>query len=251
MRPSFFLLIYICFPLSIIAASPSATADSAYRQKDYATAARLYEACLAKESSDDEAAACHYNLGNAFYRLKDFPHAILHYQRALKLNPADDDAAFNLELTQTKLADHFDEPSEMFFITWFRNLVHAQSYKSWGLWGIAVLILAFIGWECYTAGGLLWLRRTGFITSLACMVCFVLFQIFAFAQYHSTTTRQLAVVMQEAETFDTPTPSAKKLRTLHEGTTLTLTDSYKGGWLEARLPDGTTCWLKEAAVERV
>lgn len=58
--------------------------------------------------------------------------------------------------------------------------------------------------------------------------------------YHDE--RQAVVTAEEMMTYSNPTTSSTKLKTLHEGTLLTLTDNQSGEWQEIKLPDGTTAW---------
>lgn len=228
-----------------------AQADAAYRQKDYAGAARQYEACLKANRDDAASAQLNYNLGNCYYRLKDYARAVLHYQRALRLDPSNNDAEFNLQLTQAKLTDRFDSPSQMFFVSWFRDLVQSRSSQAWGLWSLALLVLAFVCFGVYRFSRPLWVRKVAFAFSLVWLVGFLATQGFAYAQHSRYQRLQQAVVMQPVDTYDSPTASARKQRTLHEGTTVTLTDTYQGGWLQVALPDGTSVWLKDKGIERV
>lgn len=237
--------------LALGAPAKPAQADAAYQQKDYADAARLYEVCLKAKTDDQQAAQLNYNLGNCYYRLKDYARAVLHYQRALRLDPSNDDAEFNLQLVQAKLADRFDSPSEMFFVSWFHDLVSSRGSRAWGVWSLCLLALTFVAYAVYRFCRPLWLRKTSFTLSVVCFVAMILTQVFAAVQSRRYNSLDLAVVMQPVDTYDSPTASAKKQRTLHEGTTLTLTDSYQGGWLQVTLPDGRSAWIKNSGIERV
>lgn len=243
-----------CFPSA--AAITPAQADSAYKVKNYTTAASLYKTCLQQaqtKGQGDEAtlARLNYNLGNCYYRLKDYPRAVLHYQRALRIDPSDEDAAFNLQLTQAKLADRFDTPSEMFFVSWLNTLISGQSGNTWGQWSLGLLALAWVGFMAFYFVRPLWLRKGCFVLTVLFGISFLATQAFAYTQHHRYSNQQQAVVMQTTATFDSPTPSAKNARTLHEGTTITLHDSFKGGWIEIEMPDATTAWIKNEGIEKV
>lgn len=251
----FALLLSLFFALAVQAAPQAQQADAAYKKNNYTLALQLYEQALLsaeKEKASDEAqAALYYNVGNCYYRLQNYARAVLSYQRALRLNPANDDAAFNLELTQTKLSDHFDAPAEMFFVTWVKKLTHSQSSKAWGLWGLGFFLLALATFAAYYLMQRIGLRKLSFTFACLFAVGFVLCNIFAYVQHRRYAGLEQAVVMQTTDTFDSPAEAAKKIRTLHEGTLLTLVDTYKGGWLQVELPDGNQAWLKENSIERV
>ncbi len=258
MQRIFFFISALLLACQLQAATPSLEdADSAYRQENYALAAQRYHAVLQQEEARDTAsfnttqAACHYNLGNCYYRMKDLAHAVLHYRRALRLQPDHKEAAFNLELTQTKLADQFDEPSEMFFISWTKELVQSESSTTWGWWGIGLFVLAFLLGMAYWLGQRVWLRKVSFFGALATLLFSFCCELFAFLQQQRFENERHAVVMKTADTFSTPSTSGKKVQTLHEGTTLRLIDTYKNGWVQAELPSGTVIWMKATALEKV
>lgn len=255
MRQLIIFTFSLIFATQVCAASPLQKADAAYRQKEYAAAVALYEQCLKGDSTahPDEAltATLYYNMGNCYYRMKDYPHAVLYYQRSLRLNPANDDAAFNLQLTQTKLTDRFDTPSEMFFISWAKSLVHSQGSNAWGLWAIGSLIIAFVLFATYYFASLLWMRKLSFGLTLVAAIAFVCCQIFALLQHNRYNDLQQAVVMQTLNAYDSPTGTAKVQRMLHEGTLVTLLESYKGGWVQVELPDESNFWIKDKDIERV
>ena len=221
MQRIFFFISALLLACQLQAATPSLEdADSAYRQENYALAAQRY-------------------------------HAVLHYRRALRLQPDHKEAAFNLELTQTKLADQFDEPSEMFFISWTKELVQSESSTTWGWWGIGLFVLAFLLGMAYWLGQRVWLRKVSFFGALATLLFSFCCELFAFLQQQRFENERQAVVMQTADTFSTPSTSGKKVQTLHEGTTLRLIDTYKNGWVQAELPSGTVIWMKATALEKV
>lgn len=194
-------------------------------------------------------AALYYNIGNCNYRLKDYPHAILFYQRALRIDPANKDAVFNLELTQAKLTDYFDAPSEMFFVSWVKKLMHSQNCNTWGMYGLFFLLLVLISFSVYYFIRLVWLRKISFGLSCVFFIAFLTCHLFAWWQYGRYESVKQGVVMQQIDTFDTPTSSAKKQKTLHGGTLLNIMDTYKGGWLQVELPDNTTTWIRQQGIE--
>ena len=133
MRKSILLIILMsCFSLISQALTPT-DAKRLYDQKDYVGAAAAYDQLL-KDSSLTAAqqAPLYYNYASCQYRLHNYALSIWGYQSALRINPSDADAAFNLQLTQSKLQDQFDEPSEIFFFSWTRALIRHFSATTWG-----------------------------------------------------------------------------------------------------------------------
>lgn len=231
-------------------------ADKAYGQKNYTEAVRLYRSTLADVQKTDSTnhvllSELYYNLGNCHYRMKDLGHAVLYYQRALRLSPSDEDAAFNLELTQAKLTDRFDAPAEMFFVSWTKKLIQSQSSSDWGLWALAMMLLTAGLLALYYLAQRVALRKAGFFGALLCALLWIGCQTFAYLQSQRYSQLQQAVVLETIDLFDSPTISAKKQRSLHEGTTVLITDNFKGGWLQVELPDGQTAWIKGQGIEKV
>lgn len=230
-----------------------ATADSLYAQKQYAEAAKQY-ALLADSV---ESSNLYYNLGNAEYKQKNYAQAVLAYERALRIDPDNDDAQYNLALVRTRLADRFSKPSEMFFISWFRTWVSSHSVQTWTSMSYVWFLGIFVCLILYIIGKRMWLRKTGFFAAIFCVLAFLSTTIFAIIQRHAFSSDSDAVVMvDEVELYSSPTTSSKKMRTLHEGTVVAVTDIIKDGWLQVQLPDGQTGYLpsligKEKVIESI
>ncbi len=229
-------------------------AQKAYKAKDYAQAARFYEACLRQEqkaANEEQAAEICYNLGNCFYRMKEYPRAVLYYQRALKIKPENEDAVFNLQLTQAKLADRFESPSEMFFVTWFRNIITKHNADTWGHNALLVLIVALILLGCFRIANQTAIRKIGFFGFIAFFALTIVFYAFAALQQHRHNKEQQFVVMSETQSYTSPSASAPKSRILNEGTTLKLIDTANERWIQVEMPDGKTTWIDQSTVEKV
>ncbi len=235
-------------------ALPIDNALKAYEAKDYAQAAQLYETCLKKvqkAANEDQTAEICYNLGNCYYRMKEYPHAILYYQRALKIQPENKDAAFNLQLTQAKLTDRFESPSEMFFVTWFRSVVTQHSADTWGHLALLTLIIALLLFVCFRVANHTAVRKSGFFGFIAFFILTIVLYVFAALQQQRKSTEQLFVVMSETQSYTSPSTSAPKSRILNEGTTLKLTDTANESWIQVEMPDGKTTWIEKNTIEKV
>lgn len=233
-------LFSFCFIAVMNAASRVASdeAQDAYQRKDYVAAAVAYE-----KLEKAEPGTYNYNLGNCYYRLGDYARAMLYYRRAVRLNPADEDAAFNFELTQTKLTDRFDAPSEMFFVTWMRSFIDTNSASAWGHFALVFLVAAFALLTFYFLGKKMWVRKAGFFLSLTFFVFTFASWLFAYLENNRFDGVEEWVVANEVQTYTSPSFSSKKGIQLHEGTLLRLTDETNGNWQEVVLPDGTSVWV--------
>lgn len=236
-------------------ASSAPSADQLYAQKDYVGAAEAYEKMLTDTATMQGNAQLRgnvcYNLGNCYYKTHNYALAVLNYQRALRIDPSDKDASFNLELTQSKLQDQFTPPSEMFFVTWSRMLVRSISATAWGYWAVFFMVLAVVCWLLFKGLASILGKKIGFssacISAFLCLLCFFL----AYAENNWSYAEKQVVVMSTTKTFDSPTPWAKTVKELHEGTLLDVIEEQQGGWMMVEMPDGVNAWVKQAAVEQV
>lgn len=255
MKYYFQFIVSLCLllvPCEIFAAGDMERAEKAYRQKNYVEAANIYESIISRtDGITTDMTDTHYNLGNCYFRMKNYGKAVLNYQRSLRIDPSNDDARFNLELTQTKLTDRFDRPAEMFFISWIKDLIASRNSNVWGYRGLACMLAGFILCILFMLSKRIWQRKVCFFTGLFSFLLLILCESFAYIQHYRFKHEQLGVVMRTAQTFDTPTPSAKKLSTLHEGITVTIQSSFEKEWYQIELPDGTTTWIKKSDIDIV
>lgn len=243
------LLIMTCLLAFVsVSAQTKAEADSAYAQEHYDQAITLYNKLLESGVS----ASVYYNLGNAYYRSGDMAHAILSYERAYLLEPGDKDIRFNLQLARTKTVDKITPESEMFFVTWFHQLVDLRSADQWGravivcfaLFVVSVLLYFFLD-------RLLW-RKIGFVVAVCTLVLAVFFHVFAYQQQQKLIQRIHAIVMSSSLTVkSTPSASGTDLFVLHEGTKVQITDDTMKDWKEIRLADGKVGWVPVKTIERI
>lgn len=244
------LLFIAALLLSFVSASAQikAEADSAYVQERYEQAISLYNKLLETGAS----ASVYYNLGNAYYRTGDMAHAILAYERAYLMEPGDADIRFNLQLARTKTIDKIVPESEMFFITWFRQMIDWYSADQWGRTVVVCFALFVVSLLLYFfAGRMLW-RKVGFGVGVCTLILAVLFHIFAYQQQQKLLVRTHAIVMSSSLTVkSTPSTSGTDLFVLHEGTKVEITDDTMKDWKEIRLADGKVGWVPVKTIERI
>lgn len=230
----------------------SAQADKAkelYNEKNYVGAANAYEQLLenaAKVNDVQAVANYNYNLGNCYYRTQNFGKAVLHYQRALRINPADDDARFNLQLTQSKLTDQFSAPSEMFFVSWYRNLRNSISATAWGWTANGCMLLAFALFILFKLSNKALIRKSSVIATSLCTICALFCWTTAYIQNNYSFSKEQIVVMKTVNAYNSPSETAKITKQLHEGTLLNVQESQPNGWILAEMPDGIICWVKKS-----
>lgn len=249
MYKKIFFIITVFFSSLALHATPAEEAAKAYQQKDYIKAAQLYADLVKKEQSgeNDRAtlASYYYNWGNCLYRTKDYPQAVRAYQCALRINPADKDAAHNLQLTQSKLPNQFDERPQSFITLGIRNLVISQGANAWGYWGIALLFLTGICALSFKLSNTMLVRKVTFFAACTFIICTLLSFLFAYAENNLIYDNEQAVIMQPQQTYTDPSVTSKASTLLQEGVLVDIIQRQSDGWTEIELPDGTTCWTKE------
>ena len=136
-------LILICIGVMCmfsLHAQDKVQADSAYAAEKYEEAIPIYTALL----KEGEHADIYYNLGNCYYKTDRLALAILNYERAALLDPGSSDVRFNLELARSKTIDKITPESEMFFVTWYKNIIDMMSMDGWARTGIVAFVLACV-----------------------------------------------------------------------------------------------------------
>jgi len=222
-------------------------ADALYGKEEYQKAAKAYEAILAKEGV---AAEVYYNLGNCYYKMDNIPLAVLNYERALVLSPGDGDIRANLAFARGKTIDKVTPPSEMFFITWWRDFTHIQSLSAWATCAATCFILALLSLLFYFLAFNMTVRKTGFYLGLALMALMVLANLAAYSQYTETANHAAAVVMSPAVSVkSSPSDHSTDLFLIHEGTKVEILDRTMQDWYEIKFEEGKQGWLPAETVE--
>lgn len=222
-------------------------ADSLYRQEKYEEAAKMYESILSKQG---EAADIYYNLGNCYYKTDNIPYAIVNYERALLLDPSDDDIRTNLEFARSKTTDKVTPVSEMFFITWWKNITNSMSYTSWTILAIISFLLMLAGILAYMFLHNITTRKVGAYGAIVLLIFTILANLFAYSQYQRLTQRNTAIVIAPAANVkSSPNESSTDLFIVHEGSKVEILDSSMQGWREVKFEEGKQGWLPTNTLE--
>ena len=243
------LFVFLLSPVSCLLTPASAVtkaeADSAYVRGQYQQAISDYETLLEQGTSAD----LYYNLGNAYYRTENIPQAILNYERALLLSPGDRDIRFNLQIARSKTFDKIVPESEMFFVTWYHELVNIMSVDGWARTAIVALALTIILLLVYLFADRLWLRKVGFFGGVALLIIFAASNLFAWQQKQDLLNRKGAIVFSPSVTVkSTPAANGTDLFILHEGTKVVIIDGSMKDWKEIRIADGKEGWIESKQI---
>ena len=244
---SILLVVCLISSVQLVSAATKAEADQAYQENKFTDAITAYEAILETEG---ESADIYYNLGNCYYKTKNIAKAVLNYERAWLLKPGDADIRFNLELARSKTVDQITPTSEVFIVTWIKNITNLMSEKEWGITAIISFLLLLIGLALYIFGNRIILKKIGFIAAAFFLIVCISANMFANGQKNKIVNRSGAIVMSPTITVkSTPNESGTDLFVLHEGTKVYIEDDSMKGWKEIRLEDGKEGWLPASAIE--
>lgn len=242
-----YLILLLLLSVSVTYGQTKLQADSAYINNDFAGAVEMYEAILTTEG---EAADIYYNLGNSYYKMDNIAKAILNYERALVLNPGDGDIRFNLELAQSKAVDKVIPISEMFFVTWIKELTDLMSEKGWAKLSIIAFVLMLLSLVLYFFGKKIVLKKIGFIVALCMLMVCVVANVFASNQKEKAQSHGSAIIMAPSVTVkSTPNEGGTDLFILHEGRKVMIKDNTMREWKEIQLEDGNAGWVPASVIE--
>lgn len=229
------------------AAQTLAQADSLYKQEEYAEAAVAYEHVLKREGASS---VIYYNLGNAYYKDQQIPQAILAYERALLLNPSDRDARFNLEMARQKTIDKQNPPSQMFFVTWWKQLSCMAAPWTWVAVGLSTFVLMLLGLLFYAFSSRATVRTLGGYASAVLLFVSVVANLCLATQWRMSHHRDHAIVMAAtAAVKSSPGENSTDLFLIHEGSRLRILDASMREWYEVEVEEGKQGWIRTEDIE--
>lgn len=241
MKRIFLISIMLACVSLMQAAITKADADALYEKGNYEEAAAAYESLLKVEGL---AAEVYYNLGNCYYKLDKIPFAVLNYERALLLDPGDGDIRANLALARGKTVDKVVPPSEMFFVTWWRDLTNCMSMDSWTIVGFSAFILMLIGILVYRFVPQLLARKIGFYSAMFLFALVIIANFAAFSQHRDLTHRNTAVILAPFVVVkSSPSDRSTDLFLIHEGSKVEILDNSMKEWMEVKFEEGKQGWI--------
>ena len=245
------IVVLVAFAFQFLApaqasAITKANADAEFSKGNYQQAVADYEELLKK----GESAELYFNLGNSYYRLGNITQSVIAYERAQRLAPADRDITYNLEFVRSKTIDNIVPVDEMFFISWYWSLVNSCGVDGWARMAVVSFVLALVMALLFLLGRSEWMRKTGFYAAMLLAFVFVMSNLFAWHQKQAFERRDKAVVVTPTiNVKSTPSDTGTDAFVIHEGTSVTITDSTMKDWFSITLANGKEGWLKRSLVE--
>lgn len=222
-------------------------ADSLYDKGLYAEAADAYETIIANSGVS---ADLYYNLGNAYYKLDEISLSILNYERALLLNQGDADIRANLALARGKTTDKVTPPSEMFFVSWWRDFANMVSVDTWAVVAVVTFVLMLLGIAAYLFMEQIAVRKIGFYGAVLFLLLTVVFNLAAMFQRDSIMNRTTAIIMHPVVSVkSSPNDAGTDLFLIHTGSKVEILDDTMTDWTKIKLEEGKEGWVHTDVME--
>lgn len=238
--------LYLLMSLPLFAVQT--TADSLYVVQDYKRAAAEYQAQLSEGGISDE---LFYNIGNCYFRMNQYPQAILNYQKALKMNPQHADAQDNLLLCYQKVGVQEFTGDELFYTTWFKQLVGSRNANAWGRFALVFFALFIALGVGYLLARKPLIKKIAFFSALVPLALTILMNVFAHLSNENFSVVTHLVAMKETMLYESATNASKQITSVPAGVVLKLNESFGDEWFNVSLPDGRSAWCEKATVEKV
>lgn len=238
-----------------VAFATAESADSAYHQKRYQDAIKIYESQFEQGTSSD----LYYNLGCCYYKMHDVPKAILYFERALMLDASNDDARINLSFVRQKSKIEENAPGSV-LENIIKESVGMLSSNAWALVaGIAFVVMLLAIAAYIFMDSILW-RKVGFFGAGVLLVAFIASMACAFYQRSVVQSHYQAIVMPQSATLSKAphTPSEKEVAyRLKGGTKVCIVDSVasnlekKETWYKVEAPAKEDAWILSTDIEKI
>lgn len=221
------------------------SANQNYLDGDYTAAIEGYESIL---SSGLESGELYYNLANAYYKTNKIGNARLNYERALIWLEKDEALLQNLNLLKLRLVDQIEEPPRLILSVWWESLLHILDTSGWA---IVVLVLFWV--LLISAALYLYYQKRGRIKFKTFFTTFLVIWLISLTVwinkiYLFESEKHGVILLSTVTVYAEPSAKTTELFVIHEGTKVQVNRS-SNEWLEIKLIDGKTGWLKSDALE--
>lgn len=247
------IALYILFILtgSVVMASPVDSLQKAnehYSTNEFEKAVSMYEQII---EEGYRSASLFYNLGNAHYKNGNITKAIINYERAKLLAPNDHDIQYNLDLANQYIVDKIEPLPAPFFTKWWQSIVNISDSRGWAKTSIAAFVVMLVFGLFFFISGISGVKKATFLLAIVMFIFSVMSLVFATQQHKKTTNRtQVIIVIPTVTVKASPNESGTDLFVIHEGLKVNIV-SELNNWIEIRLDDGNSGWVKSGVFERI
>lgn len=192
-----------------------------------------------------------YNLGNAYFKINKIGLSILFYEKAFLINPSDNDLKYNLELARTKIIDKPQEIKKSWLLQTWSKFKYIFNAKIWGILSISFFLLFFISIAFFLLSKRSLFKKIFFYFGIILLIGTITTLFISREQYNQLTNNKFAIIMVPTVTIkSSPDNNSVNLFVVHEGTKVRISDNIND-WVEIRLSDGKTGWIKLDNIEKI
>ena len=215
-----------------------------YEQGDFRGALESYERA---RDAGFVSGALFFNMGNAYYRLDELGQAVRFYHKAAEIMPQSAGLDHNLTIVREESADQFSRlPAPIWRVAW-REFVRLFGMTGLFIVGFVFYLAAMVVLALrIRSGQTAWRRRI--LTASVALALVFLTAGFA-ASVESAKPGRAVVLLDEVTLLDAPDGGRSDLE-IHEGLVVDIVRE-RDGWMEVRLPNGATGWIRGDTVGRI
>lgn len=215
-----------------------------YEQGDFRGALDSYERAA---DAGFVSGALFFNMGNAYYRLDELGQAVRFYEKAAAIMPQSAELNHNLSIVREEAVDQFSRlPDPIWRVAW-RGFVRLFGMGGLFVVGFVFYLAAMVVLALRIRRGQTAWRRRMLTLSVALALLFITAG-FA-ASVESRQPGRAVVLLDEVTLLDAPDGGRSDLE-IHEGLVVDIVRE-RDGWMEVRLPNGATGWIRGGTLGRV
>jgi len=223
-------------------------ANSAYEKENYDSCISILDSLL---STGIESPEIYYNLGNAWYKKNEISKAILYYEKAKKLDPHNADINYNLELSNTKIADKIDPVPEFFLKKWWRTVLLFFTEGQWVIINVISYTLLLIFVVLFFILPSKSSKQLSFFLGIMFLFISLITGVLGYQSSQIVHTHNTAIVFTPTVNVkSSPSENSNTIFVIHQGTKIQLIDHLKD-WYRVKLANGSEGWLKESDFEKI
>jgi len=219
------------------------SANRDYLEGKYDQAIEKYMQIL---NNDVQSGEVYFNLGNAYYKLNQYGRAILYFEKAKKSLGSDEALEKNLKLARLRIIDKIEPIPQLFLKVWWNEILNLLSIDIYA-W---ITLIFFIGLTFLIAVNILSSRKMNKIIWLVTSIFMFLLILFINKVYIFETIQFGIILSDKVSIVSEPNISGTEMFILHEGTKVQALRK-SGDWLEIKIADGKTGWLKSETMESI
>ena len=218
-------------------------ANSDYLEGNYEQAIEKYIQIL---NNDVQSGEVYFNLGSAYYKLNQYGRAILYYEKAEKFLSGDEALEKNLKLVRLRIIDKIEPIPQLFIKVWWNDVLNLLGLNMYA-W---ITLIFFMVLTFLIAVNILRIRKMNKIIWIVASIFLLVLILFINKAYIFETIQFGIILSDKVSIVSEPNISGTEMFILHEGTKVQKLRKL-GDWLEIKIADGKTGWLKSETLESI